>query len=242
MPNTERIATVAKTIRVNMGSPMLASVRPLLGPTWTIEGEDPERYEKVLAEVGDAAQPIDFIDWLLVKDIVDLTWEIQRARLQREKVIRTERLSSLKTVIFSILYSEYNKYSAQKDPTVSRIAAKWARGDAKGIKRVEDLLAQAGLSMADVDLLSLSEESVKLKRLDERDERLAGRRDEILRQIERRRSGWAKMVRRASEEIVEGEFHELPSGTPDIETDPDASAEKDGWSIGHDLAKTRAKK
>lgn len=41
--------------------PPLASVRPLLGPSWIIE--DPERYEKVLAEVGAAAQPIDFIDW-----------------------------------------------------------------------------------------------------------------------------------------------------------------------------------
>ena len=103
----------------------------------------------------------------------------------------------------------------KNDPTVSRIAAKWARGDIKGIKRVEELLSQAGLSMADVDLQSLTEKSGEFDRLDERDERLAGRRDEILRQIERRRSGWAKLVRRASEEVVEGEFHELPSDAPD---------------------------
>ncbi len=77
--------------------------------------------------------------------------------------------------------------------------------------------------MAEVDLQSLSEESDKLEQLDERDERLARRRDEILRQIERRRSGWAKLVRRTSEEIVEGEFHELPSGTSDMEAASDAS-------------------
>ena len=76
-------------------------------------------------------------------------------------------------------------------------------------------LSQAGLSMADVDLQSLSEKSGEFDRLDERDERLAGRRDEILRQIERRRSGWAKLVRRTSEVIVEGEFHELPSDAQD---------------------------
>ena len=88
------------------------------------------------------------------------------------------------------------------------------------MKRVDELLAQAGLSMADVDLQSLSKISGELDRLDERDERLAARRDEILRQIERRRSVWAKLVRNASEEIIEGEFHELPSGTPDIEAGP----------------------
>jgi hypothetical protein len=95
---------VPKTVGVNGGSPTLAGVRPLLGPSWLIEGEDSGRYEKVLAEVGAAARPIDFIDWVLVKDIVDLTWEIQRARLQRERLMRTEQLSSLQTVIFSILY------------------------------------------------------------------------------------------------------------------------------------------
>ncbi len=91
------------------------------------------RLEMVLAEVGAAAQPIDFIDWLLVKDIVDLTWEIQRTHLRREMLMRTERLSSLQTVIFSILYSENgSSHVAKNDPTVSRIAAKWARGDVKG--------------------------------------------------------------------------------------------------------------
>ena len=114
MSKAERIAAVPQTVGVNVGSPTLASVRPLLGPSWIIEGEDPERYEKVLAEVGAAAQPIDFIDWLLVKDIVDLTWEIQRTHLQRERLMRTERLSSLQTVIFSILYSENESLTRRK--------------------------------------------------------------------------------------------------------------------------------
>ncbi len=124
MSKTESITAVRKTGGVNAGSPTLAAVRPLLGPSWIIEGEDPERYEKVLAEVGAAAQPIDFVDWLLVKDIVDLTWEIQRTHLQRERLMRTGRLSSLQTVIFSILYPGYDPYLAKKDPPVSRIVAK----------------------------------------------------------------------------------------------------------------------
>jgi hypothetical protein len=223
MSKTERI-TAVQPVGADGGSPTLASIRKLLGPSWIIAGEDPEQYEKVLAGVGAAAQPIDFIDWLLVKDIVDLTWEIQRTHLQRERLMRTQRLASLQTVIFSILYSKNGSpYDVNNDLTVSRIVAEWARNDIKGVKRVEELLAQARLSMADVDLESLAAEAVELERLDERDERLSGRRDEILRQIERRRSGWAKLVRRASEEIIVGEFHELPSGAPDNEAGSDAS-------------------
>src|SRR5271156_3651303 len=123
MSTTEKI-TAVQTVGVNVGCPTLASVRELLGPSWIFEGEEPERYEKVLAEVGAAAQPIDFIDWLLVKDIVDLTWEIQRSHLQRERLMRTERLSSLQTVIFSILNSEYNPLKAERDPTAARIVEK----------------------------------------------------------------------------------------------------------------------
>lgn len=84
--------------------------------------------------------------------------------------------------------------------------------------------------MADVDLHSLSAQSREFDRLDERDERLAGYRDEILRQIERRRSGWAKLVRRASEEIIEGDFHELPAGAPQAE--PDLSDARIGAASG----------
>jgi hypothetical protein len=116
------------------------------------------------------------------------------------------------------LHPGYDVCSATDRATAFQIAAEWARGDRKGIKLVEELLAQAGLSIAEANLRSLSAKS--FERLDERDEHLAGRRDEILRQIERRRSGWAKLVRRASDEIVEGEFHELPSGAPDIEAGP----------------------
>jgi hypothetical protein len=156
MSKTEGAAAVQKTARLNVGSLNLASVRPLLGP-WTIEGEDSERYEKLLKEVGVAAQPIDFIDWLLVKDFVDLTWEIQRGRRKREELMRTER---------------------------TRIAE-----DISRMRRISGLPAEAGPSLADLDLQSLSKMSRELDRLDEHDEQLARRRDEILRQIERRRSG-----------------------------------------------------
>ena len=149
-------AAVPKTVGVNGGSPALASVRALSGPSWIIEGEESERYEKVLAEVGAAARPIDIIDWLLVKDVVDLTREIQRARLQRERLLRTERLSSLKDVVFSLTIPRLRSSLTPNDPKVCRIVAKWARGDIEGIKRVDELLAEAGLSMADADLQSLS--------------------------------------------------------------------------------------
>ena len=51
-------------------------VRVLLGPSWMVEGEDVQLYEDLLAAVGSAVKPVDLVDWLLLKDFVDLTWEI----------------------------------------------------------------------------------------------------------------------------------------------------------------------
>ena len=70
---------------------MPEEVRALLGPSWIIEGEDPERYEELLAAVGAAVQPKDLIDWLLLKDVVALTWEIQLTRRQRDSLMRMAR-------------------------------------------------------------------------------------------------------------------------------------------------------
>ncbi len=197
MSKTEEIGAVQETARINVGSLTFESVRPLLGPRWTIEGEDSQRYEKILKEVGVAAQPIDIIDWLLVKDAVDLTWEIQRGRRKRDCLMRAERTRSAEDI---------------------------------RIRHIDGVVGEVRVSLADLDMHSLSRISAELDRLDERDERLARRRDEILRQIERRRSGWAKLVRSASEEIIEGEFHEVPRGAPDIKDGSYASNGTDSRS------------
>jgi hypothetical protein len=91
------------------------------------------------------------------------------------------------------------------------------------IRRIDGVVGEVRVSLADLDMQSLSRISGELDRLDERDERLARRRDEILRQIERRRSCWARLVRGASEEIIEGEFRQVPPGAPDVKDGPYAA-------------------
>ena len=76
-----------------------AEVRTLLGPTWLIAGEDPDLYERLLAQVGAAVRPIDIVDWLLLKDVVVLTWEIQRSRRHRDSVIRMGRGKAMAAIL-----------------------------------------------------------------------------------------------------------------------------------------------
>jgi hypothetical protein len=73
------------------------------------------------------------------------------------------------------------------------------------------LFKQAGLSMTDVDAQALSNCAAEFEHIDFENERYERRRDRHLQKVESRRSGWAKLVKNASEEIVEGQYRELPS-------------------------------
>ena len=179
-----------------------------MGPSWIIEGEDPERYEELLARVGEAVQPKDLIDWLLVNDIVALTWEIQRTRWQRDSLMRMARHAAMKTILSSLLPKEGSLMEGDSDE--ANISAwEWYHGDKEVKEAIERvLLPHAGLSAAEVTARSLSINAIEFDRLDAQNQRHEDRRDALLQQIERRRSGWANKVKRTSEDIVDAEFKE----------------------------------
>jgi hypothetical protein len=186
-------------------------VRALLGPSWLIEGEDPKLYEELLGRVGAAVQPTDIIDWLLLKDVVALTWEIQRSRRQRDTLVRMGRFKAMTQILDEAtprqgeMPSDFGRHAAIGD-----LASEWLNGDAEATKHALALLASAGFLPNDVAAQSLTVQAVELDRIDQQVQRHEARRDAILQQIERRREGLAQRVRRASEEAVDAEFAEAP--------------------------------
>jgi hypothetical protein len=190
-------------------APQLVDVRELSGPPWIIEGEDPERYEQLLARVAEAIGPTDFIDWLLVKDVVAHSWEIQRSRRHRETVIRMGRLKAMHEILDQAMPRvEFVFPGASEIPGLAR---QWLNGDSNATERVSGILHGSGFSIEDVAVHAITVMAVELGRIDLQVERNESRRDSLLRQIERRREGWAKRVQRATEDIVEAEFREVPA-------------------------------
>jgi hypothetical protein len=188
----------------------LTDIRELLGPAWILEGEDPKRYEGLLLRVAEAVGPIDFIDWLLVKDVVALTWEIQRSRRHRETLIRMGRLKALEQILEQAMPRKDDYLSIGCGPgDIPALAARWLSGDSKATKEVVEMLPKSGFSVADITTHAMTVRAVELERIDLQVERHESRRDSLLRQIERRREGWAKRVQ--TEDAVEAEFREVPA-------------------------------
>jgi len=55
-----------------------AEIRTLFGEPLPLATEDPDQYHTLLAELAREVKPKDIIEWLWVKDIADLSWEILR--------------------------------------------------------------------------------------------------------------------------------------------------------------------
>jgi hypothetical protein len=211
---TSSSPTSAETSSMAADSPVVPeAVRQLLGPSWIIDGEDPNLYEELLGRVGAAVEPQDIIDWLLVKDVVALTWQIHRSRRLRDGLVRFARREAMERLVMIAWPGSDKRPDRNEDSYAKRLADQWFSG-AKSAKRdLVGILKGTGLSLDDVAVQALSIKAEELDRLDLQNEGYEHRRDAILQQIERRRRGWSKVVKRASEEIIDAEFTETPIST-----------------------------
>ena len=182
---------------ISMGSPPL------------IEGEDGAAYHLLHGRIAAAVKPKDIIEEFWMRDIADLSWEVLRLRRIKARLL-TSRVAAQ---IRAYLESPCGASQAQK------LAAEWEVAEPRASARVDDLLATAcGRSVesitADV-FLAMSEHLERIERMTTNAE---ARRNNALREIERRRSSVAQALRRASEEVVEAEFEDVA---------PDRRAQKD---------------
>jgi hypothetical protein len=69
-------------------------IREVWGDPPLLRNENLETYEKLAGQISQAVGPIDVIEWLWVKDILDLSWEIRRLRRFKTMLIELERADS----------------------------------------------------------------------------------------------------------------------------------------------------
>jgi hypothetical protein len=62
----------------------------LFGPPPLIEGEDAAAYDELYARVSSAVRPTDFIEELLLHDVVDISWSIYRLRRLQAALLSDE--------------------------------------------------------------------------------------------------------------------------------------------------------
>jgi hypothetical protein len=169
-----------------------------------IAGEDVVAYGDFLARVSAVVKPKDFLEEIFTRDVVDLTWETQRMRRLKAALLTSALSIALQAHLADALCE-----GARVDTLLKRRAAQ----DRTAINEVDKLLASKGMSIEGVAAQALSANIDTIERIDRMVMNAEGRRNAALRELERHRSATAAALRRATDDVVDGEFEDVaPAG------------------------------
>ena|SRR5208283_3815161 len=178
---------------------VLALARPPLLP-----GENEAHFTALASQLVAAAKPKDTIEEILVRDVIDLTWEIQRLRRAKAGLLTVSMGDGLEQVLAAIGHGGHLDRK-----TLSR---NWMTGQKQAQQTVRKALFEAGLSLDEVTASTLEIKLDSVERLDRMLASAEARRNNSLREIDRHREALGAGMRKGIEEVQDVEFTDLETG------------------------------
>ena len=172
-------------------------------PTPLLPGEEETDYESIAVNILVACEPRDAIEEYLIRDAIDLTWEILRLRRLKAGILRASMGDGVRALLddVGVPYEDRDALSEQ-----------WAAGDKSARKKVDAILANAGLTMDDLTAKTLTSHMDDYERIDRMLSSAEARRNNALREIDRHREAAGAAVRRAIDEVEDAEFRDVDTG------------------------------
>ena len=149
-----------------------------LGPPPLFEGEDAAAYDELWARIAGGINPADIFEELWVRDIVDGDWKVFRLRRLQASLMTAAAYEGLQKILEPLV----ERYRDQAD-----LVRAWAARDKAAIKRVDELLASAGLTMDAVMAQTLCTYLDEFDRIARMIASAEARRDAILHEVEQHR-------------------------------------------------------
>jgi hypothetical protein len=165
-------------------------------------------YDAFFSEIARAEMPADSIDWILLKDLVDLAWEMRRERRMKVEIIKLNQ----KEVVAELLKSTFDK-TDRLGSALNRIfdapaeAQLWA-SDPDARRRIDLKLEEKGHDTDSVLAQAYLRGARDIDAIDKRIALYELRRNAILKEIGLRSERKAQKLNKASLDIIEGEFTE----------------------------------
>jgi ribosomal protein L12E/L44/L45/RPP1/RPP2 len=168
----------------------IADVDDLLGPPPLLPSESVADYEGLRARLRAKIVPRDVVEEMLLRDILDLQWEVLRMRRLKSRILSSGRPTGLQ----SLLDRRVVCYE------LSKLVDGLGRGEKETIKQIEKVLKQFGLSVDDIDAHTLLKTLDPLDRIDRTISHAESRRNNAVREIEKSRDATARRMRMALSE------------------------------------------
>jgi hypothetical protein len=174
-----------------------------IAPAPLLPGEDEAGYARLSARFLATVKPRDFIEELLVRDAIDLTWEILRLRRLKAGLLRAAGGEGVRSIA--------GKLGLKAGPMTSLydFSDRWMSGDTATRRVFEKLLKTAGLTTEDVMAEALSSKIDTFERIDRMLASSEARRNNALREVDRHRAALGGGVRQAIDEVQDAEFRDV---------------------------------
>jgi hypothetical protein len=180
-----------------------SAIDDLLGPLPLLEGEDRVAYLGLLEEVRRQVAPNDVIEQIYVRDIVDLTWELMRARRLKVGLLHKGQVAAIKRLLPSYNRGGPGGFVGQlrnAKPSVTG-ATTAALGFSESLKALEKF----GITLDEVNAHAYAIEREAITRLDQTMMQIEARRNFALREIEKRQEAFARRLNESVRQ-VEADF------------------------------------
>jgi hypothetical protein len=166
----------------------------VFGDAPVLSTENADIYSDLLRQFTQVIKPKNMIEWMWVRDIADLSWEILRLRRIKARLIEIERQASLETI------------EKAEEPSILRRPFPPTEVEARHQKRRKlELNTEIGSARAFRAAIS------DYERVDRLLASAESRRNQVLREMDRYREALAHLMRDASDQIIDAEYQETAS-------------------------------
>jgi hypothetical protein len=176
----------------------------IFGPAPILPGEDAAAYDELLMRVSSSLKPTDIIDEFFLRDVVDHYWQIIRLRQVRESLIDS-RLEYLVEV-------HLRSVEDLDEDHVKALIRDWRAGKPSAVRRIKEALSMVNSTLETARAQAFADKLDQLERIDRLLTVAEGRCSVALRELERRRTGFAQTFREKIHQLDDVELKEVEAG------------------------------
>jgi hypothetical protein len=178
-----------------------------VAPAALLPGENKADYLTVAERIVSASRPRDAIEDLLIRDVIDLSWEVLRLRRVKSSILKASMADGIKKVL-----NDLGEGRGQHYGYTEALGQSWAAGDKSARREVARVLKAAELGTDEVTAKTLERRLDSFERLDRMMASAEARRNNALREIDRHREALGAVTRQAIEEIEDADFQDVETG------------------------------
>ncbi len=160
-------------------------------------------YDQLLAEIANAVTPSDIFEQMWVRDILELSLEVLRLRRLAASLLKANAYKGLCEILAPLV----GRSEAET------LAEHWAAHKPEVVKKVKKILGCAGLNRDSILAQTLSIKLNDIEHIQHLTALAETRRNASLREIDRHRQTLGQKLRRAAQQIENGQF-QLIESTP----------------------------